>query len=64
MSRKTKSSPPKDREAVLLQVRQLLAEHFKFGNSYAAKSLAREAEDILWPIEEEETEDDEEEEEA
>ena len=85
MSRKTKTSPPKDREAVLLQVRQLLAEHFdcgicvvswedegttydmdfKFGNSYAAKSLAREAEEILWPLEEEEeTEDDEEEEEA
>ena len=85
MSRKTKTSPPKDREAVMAQVRQLLAEHFevgvcvvswedagttfdmdfKFGNSYAAKSLAREAEEILWPLEEEEeTEDDEEEEEA
>ena len=82
MSRKT--SPPKDREAVMTQVRQLLAEHFdvgicvvswedagttydmdfKFGNSHAARGLAREAEDILWPIEEEETEDDEEEEEA
>ena len=82
MSRKTKTSPPKDREAVLLQVRQLLAEHFdvgvcvvswedegttydmdfKFGNSHAARALARDAEEILWPIEEEETEDEEEEE--
>ena len=79
-----KSTPPKDREAVMLQVRQLLAEHFdvgvcvvswedegttydmdfKFGNSHAARALAREAEEILWPLEEEETEDDEEEEEA
>ena len=82
MSRKTKTSPPKDREAVMTQVRQLLAEHFevgvcvvswedagttydmdfKFGNSYAARALARDAEEILWPIEEEETEDEEEEE--
>ena len=82
MSRKTKTSPPKDREAVMLQVRQLLAEHFdvgvcvvswedegttydmdfKFGNSHAARALARDAEEILWPIEEEETEDEEEEE--
>lgn len=80
MSRK--STPPKDREAVMLQVRQLLAEHFevgvcvvswedagttfdmdfKFGNSYAARALARDAEEILWPLEEEETEDEEEEE--
>lgn len=79
MSRKT--SPPKDREAVMTQVRQLLAEHFdvgvcvvswedegttydmdfKFGNSHAARALAREAEEILWPLEEE-TEDEEEEE--
>jgi acyl-CoA reductase-like NAD-dependent aldehyde dehydrogenase len=29
--RKPKTSPPKDREAVLLQVRQLLAEHFDVG---------------------------------
>ena len=82
MSRKSKSSPPPDREAVMLQVRQLLAEHFevgvcvvswedagttfdmdfKFGNSHAARALARDAEEILWPIEEEETDDEEEEE--
>ena len=82
MSRKTKSSPPPDREAVMTQVRQILAEHFevgvcvvswedagttydmdfKFGNSHAARALARDAEEILWPIEEEETEDEEEEE--
>ncbi len=81
MSRKAKASLPKDREAVMLQVRQILAEHFevgvcvvswedqgttydmdfKFGNSHAARNLAREAEDILWPLEEEEEEDDEEE---
>jgi hypothetical protein len=74
-----KTAPPKDREAVMLQARALLAEHFahgicvvswedegttynmdfKFGNDYAAKALAREAEELLWPIEEEE--DDEEE---
>lgn len=84
MSRKTKSSIPKDREAVMLQVRQILAEHFevgvcvvswedqgttydmdfKFGNSHAARNLAREAEDILWPMEEEEEEEDDEEETA
>jgi hypothetical protein len=78
--KKPKSSPPKDREAVMQQVRDLLAEHFdvgiavvswedggetyfmdfKFGNHYAAKSLCREADDILWPYE---TEDDEEEDE-
>ena len=29
--RKPKASPPKDREAVMLQVRQLLAEHFDVG---------------------------------
>jgi hypothetical protein len=60
----------------MLQVRELLAEHFdvgvsvvswedegqtyymdfKFGNDYAAKSLCREAEDMLWPYEEEEGE--------
>ena len=82
MSRKTKSSPPPDREAVMTQLRQILAEHFevgvcvvswedagttydmdfKFGNSHAARALARDAEEILWPIEEEETEDEEEEE--
>ena len=76
------STPLKAREAVMLQVRQLLAEHFdvgvcvvswedegttydmdfKFGNSHAARGLAREAEEILWPIEEEETEDEQEEE--
>ena len=81
MSRKAKASLPPDREAVMLQVRQILAEHFevgvcvvswedqgttydmdfKFGNSHAARNLAREAEDILWPMEEEEEEDDEEE---
>ena len=80
MSRKSKSSPPPDREAVMLQVRQLLAEHFevgvcvvswedagttfdmdfKFGNSHAARALARDAEEILWPIEEEETDEEEE----
>ena len=79
MSRKTKTSPPKDREAVLLQVRQLLAEHFevgvcvvswedagttydmdfKFGNSHAARALARDAEEILWPIEAEDEEEEE-----
>lgn len=79
MSRKAKSSPPPDREAVLLQVRQLLAEHFevgvcvvswedagttfdmdfKFGNSYAARALARDAEEILWPIEADDEEEEE-----
>jgi len=29
--RKSKTSPPKDREAVMLQVRDLLAEHFDVG---------------------------------
>jgi hypothetical protein len=29
--RKPKSSPPKDREAIMLQVRSLLAEHFDVG---------------------------------
>lgn len=82
MSRKAKASLPPDREAVMLQVRQILAEHFevgvcvvswedqgttydmdfKFGNSHAARNLAREAEDILWPMEEEEEEEDDEEE--
>lgn len=82
MSRKAKSSPPPDREAIMTQVRQILAEHFevgvcvvswedavttydmdfKFGNSHAARALARDAEEILWPIEEEETDDEEEEE--
>lgn len=80
MSRKAKSSPPPDREAVMTQVRQILAEHFevgvcvvswedagttydmdfKFGNSHAARALARDAEEILWPIEEEETDEEEE----
>ena len=74
--KKPKFSAPKDREAIMLQVRELLAEHFdvgvsvvswedegetyymefKFGNDYAAKSLCREAEDMLWPYEEEEEE--------
>jgi hypothetical protein len=74
--KKPKFSLPKDREAIMLQVRELLAEHFdvgvsvvswedegetyymdfKFGNDYAAKSLCREAEDMLWPYEEEEEE--------
>lgn len=79
MSRKTKSSPPPDREAVMTQVRQLLAEHFevgvcvvswedagttydmdfKFGNSHAARALARDAEEILWPIEADDEEEEE-----
>ena len=78
--RKPKTSPPKDREAIMLQVRDLLAEHFdvgiavvswedggetyfmdfKFGNDYAAKSLCREAEDMLWPYEPDEDEEDDE----
>jgi hypothetical protein len=77
-----KPAPPKDREAVMMQARSLLAEHFahgicvvswedegttynmdfKFGNDYAAKALAREAEELLWPLEEEDEEEDEEEE--
>lgn len=80
MSRKAKSSAPPDREAIMTQVRQILAEHFevgvcvvswedagttydmdfKFGNSHAARALARDAEEILWPIEEEETDEEEE----
>ncbi len=84
MSRKAKAHLPKDREAILLQVRQTLAEHFdcgvcvvswedagttydmdfKFGNSHAARNLAREAEEILWPLEDEEEEEDDEEETA
>ena len=79
MSRKAKSSPPPDREAVMTQVRQILAEHFevgvcvvswedagttydmdfKFGNSHAARALARDAEEILWPLEEETDEEEE-----
>lgn len=79
MSRKAKSSPPPDREAIMTQVRQILAEHFevgvcvvswedqgttydmdfKFGNSHAARALARDAEEILWPIEEETDEEEE-----
>jgi len=79
MSRKAKSSPPPDREAVMTQVRQTLAEHFdcgvcvvswedqgttfdmdfKFGNSHAARALARDAEEILWPLEEETDEEEE-----
>ena len=78
----SKPKPPADREAIMLQVRNILAEHFdcgvcvvswetdgetyhmdfKFGNHYATKTLARDAEEILWPIQEEE--EDEEEEEA
>jgi hypothetical protein len=34
---------------------------FKFGNDYAAKSLANDASEILWPCEDEEEEDEEEE---
>ena len=37
---------------------------FKFGNQFATKALAREAEDLLWPLEEEEDEEEDEEEEA
>ena len=79
MSRKMKSSPPPDREAVMTQVRQILAEHFevgvcvvswedagttydmdfKFGNSHAARALARDAEEILWPIEADDEEEEE-----
>ena len=75
-----KNAPPNDREAVMLQARALLAEHFdvalcivswedegetfymdfKFGNDYAARALCREADEILWPLEEEEEEDEEE----
>jgi hypothetical protein len=71
MSRKSKSNPPEGREAVLLKVRGILAEHFdvgicvvswecdgktfymdlKFGNEYAAKAIAQECEDLLWPCE-------------
>ena len=77
--RKPKSNPPADREAVMMQARALLAEHFahgicvvswedegttfnmdfKFGNQFATKALAREAEDLLWPIEEEDEEEEE-----
>jgi len=79
MSRKAKSSAPPDREAVMTQVRQILAEHFevgvcvvswedagttydmdfKFGNSHAARALARDAEEILWPIEADDEEEEE-----
>jgi acyl-CoA reductase-like NAD-dependent aldehyde dehydrogenase len=82
MSRKPKNQPPEDREAVLLKVRNILAEHFdvgicvvswegdgktyymdfKFGNEYAAKAIAQECEDLLWPCDD--FEDDEEEEEV
>jgi hypothetical protein len=75
-----KLSPPKDREAVMLQARSLLAEHFdvalcivsweeagttyfmdfKFGNDYAARALCREADEILWPIEDEDEDEEEE----
>ena len=78
---KPKAKRPPDREAIMLQARHLLAEHFdiglaivsweqdgetfymdfKFGNDYAARALCREADDILWPIEEDETDDEEEE---
>ena len=80
----TKIKSPPDREAIMMQVRQMLAEHFevgvcvvswedagttfdmdfKFGNIHAARNLASEAENILWPLEDEEDEDEEEEEEA
>ena len=76
----TKIKSPPDRETIMLQVRQTLAEHFdcgvvivswedagetyhmhsKHGNEYACRSLAGDAEVILWPDED----DDEEEEEA
>jgi hypothetical protein len=76
-----KLSPPKDREAVMLQARDLLSEHFdvgfcvvswedqgttyymdfKYGNDYAARALVREADEILWPLEDEDEEEEEEE---
>jgi hypothetical protein len=75
-----KTAPPKDREAVMMQARALLAEHFdvslcivswedegetfymdfKFGNDYAARALVREADEILWPLEDEDEEEEEE----
>jgi hypothetical protein len=75
-----KLSPPKDREAVMLQARDLLSEHFdvgfcvvswedqgttyymdfKYGNDYAARALVREADEILWPIEDEDEDEEEE----
>jgi len=33
---------------------------FKFGNDYAARALVREADEILWPLEEEEEDEEEE----
>ena len=32
---------------------------FKFGNEFAAKAIARESEEILWPIEESEEDEEE-----
>jgi len=78
----TKIKSPPDREAIMLQVRQMLAEHFdcgvvivswedegetfhmqsKLGNEYACRSLAGDAEEILWPFDDED--EDEEEDEA
>ena len=72
----TKIKSPPDREAIMSQVRQLLAEHFdcgvvivcwedagetyhmhsKHGNEYACRSLAADAEDILWSLEDDEEE--------
>lgn len=72
----TKIKSPPDRESIMLQVRQTLAEHFdcgvvivswedsgetyhmeaKLGNDYACRSLAGDAEVILWPIDEDEEE--------
>jgi hypothetical protein len=36
----------------------------KFGNEYAVRTLARDADEILWPTEEEDEDEDEDEEEA
>jgi hypothetical protein len=80
----TKIKSPPDRETIMLQVRQLLSEHFdcgvvivcwedsgetyhmhmKHGNEYACRSLAGDAEVILWPLEDEDEDDEEEEAEA
>jgi hypothetical protein len=71
-----KSTPPKDRADILVEVRKILAENFdcglaivsweeqgltshmevKFGNEYALQSLARDADEILWPVEDDEEE--------
>ena len=80
----TKIKSPSDREKIMLQVRQMLAEHFdcgivivsweaegetfhmhsRHGNEYACRSLAGDAEVILWPFEDEDEDEEEEEEEA